>query len=103
MPTAGFGASPSLRTFRRASLDQAIADAPADDGAGSLCPRADLAGRRARWLGSGGNRLFDDLVGAGQQRWRDCQPKRVCRSYVDNQIELGRLLEGKISGFRSLE
>ena len=44
--------------------------------------------------------LFDHLVGAGEQRFGDREPKRPGGDEVDDQIELGRLLDGKIARLR---
>ena len=38
-------------------------------------------------------RLFDDLVGAGEDRWRDCQAERLGGLQVDHQLESRRLLD----------
>jgi hypothetical protein len=36
--------------------------------------------------------LFDHVVGAGEERWRDSEPERLGSLQVDNQLELGRRL-----------
>ena len=41
---------------------------------------------------------FDDLVGAQQEPLRDVQPESLGGGQIDDEIELGRLLDGQISG-----
>jgi hypothetical protein len=40
--------------------------------------------------------LFDDLVGAREEGWRDGEPERLGGFEVDHQLEFGRLFDGKI-------
>src|SRR5690349_3929004 len=40
--------------------------------------------------------LFDDLVGAGEDRWRHGEAKRLRGLEIDDQLELGRLLDWQI-------
>src|SRR5262245_43973612 len=47
--------------------------------------------------------LLDHLIGSCQERWRDRDPKRLRRLEVDDQLELGGLLDGQVGGFRTLE
>src|SRR5437764_11539271 len=47
--------------------------------------------------------LLDDLVGPLEQRLRDGEPERFGGLEVDDQLELGGLLDGKIAGLRALE
>src|SRR5436190_23568750 len=47
--------------------------------------------------------LFDDLVGPGQQRWRDRNSERLCGDKIDPQLEARRLLYGHLGGFRPME
>ena len=42
-------------------------------------------------------RLFDHLIGAGQQRLRQVEAKRLRSLHVDDEIELGRLLDRDVS------
>src|SRR6476659_2441376 len=44
--------------------------------------------------------LFDHLVGADEKRWRNGQADRFSCGQVDNEIELGRLLDRKVGGLR---
>jgi len=46
---------------------------------------------------------FDHLVGAGEQRRGDFEPKRVRGAEVDHQIELGRQLDRQVTGLFPLE
>ena len=47
--------------------------------------------------------LFDDLIGAREQRRRHGQAKRLGGLNVDDQLKFGRLLDGQIGRFRALE
>src|SRR5438552_2926195 len=49
------------------------------------------------------DRSFDDLVRPHQQRPSDRQPKRLSRLAIDNEFELGRLLDGEVPGLGALE
>jgi hypothetical protein len=40
----------------------------------------------------------DYFIGSQQQRWRDREPKRLGGRQVDDQFELGGLLDGQIAG-----
>src|SRR2546425_12717603 len=48
-------------------------------------------------------RSFDDLIRAHEQRLRDRQPERLRGPVVDDQLELGRLLDGKVGGLGTPE
>src|ERR1700730_10951884 len=48
-------------------------------------------------------RLFDHLVGAGEERLRHGETERFGGLHVDKQLELGRLLDGKLARFRPLQ
>ena len=48
-------------------------------------------------------RLIRSLVGAQQERFRDAQPNRFRSRQVNDQLELGRLLDRKVGWFRALE
>jgi hypothetical protein len=43
--------------------------------------------------------LFDHL-GSGKQRRRNCEAERLGGCEIDNKLELGRLIDGQIAGFR---
>src|ERR1700674_953215 len=47
--------------------------------------------------------LFDHLVGAGQQRGRNFEAKRLSRLGINNQFEFGRLHDRKIGGLLAHE
>jgi hypothetical protein len=42
--------------------------------------------------------LFDDLVGKREQLVRDCEAERLRGRKVDDEIELGRLLDWDVRG-----
>src|SRR5262249_12441109 len=46
---------------------------------------------------------FDDLVGVGEDRWRDRQPERLGGLEIDHQFECGRLLDRQIGGLGAIE
>src|SRR6266852_2793167 len=60
-----------------------------------------------RWTGAAAsvcsNCLLDDFIRPLQQRRRDCQAEGLGGLEVDNQLELGRLLDGEIAGLGALE
>ena len=45
--------------------------------------------------------LFDNLVGACEQRGRYIESERVGSRQIDDEIELGRLLDRDFAGLRS--
>jgi len=45
------------------------------------------------------NNSYSNLVGAGEQRWRYREAKRLGRLEIDDEIELGRLLHSVSAGF----
>src|SRR5262249_28327262 len=53
-----------------------------------------------RWSSTG---LFNDLVGAQQQRLRNRQAQRLGGLEIDHQLELGGLLDWEISGLGAFE
>ena len=46
--------------------------------------------------------LFNHLVDAGEDRWRDRQSQRVSGFAIDDQLEFGRLLNRQIPRLRAL-
>jgi hypothetical protein len=44
-------------------------------------------------------RLFDHLVGAGEQRWRNIYPQRLGRLQIDQELEFGRLVDRDVARF----
>jgi hypothetical protein len=47
--------------------------------------------------------LLDDLIRQRQQGRRDREAERLGRLEVDDQLELGRLLDGEIAGFGAFQ
>jgi hypothetical protein len=47
--------------------------------------------------------LFNDLVGAGEDRWRDCQPERLRSFEIDHQLEGRRLRNRQIGRLGTLQ
>jgi hypothetical protein len=68
-----------------------------------MWPKADisasLTGRLEQLLYS----LFDHFVGATQHRKRHCQAECLGGLEIDDQFDLGRLLNRQISGFRAVK
>src|SRR5215813_6621062 len=60
-------------------------------------------GRRSCHRGMHAASLLDHLIGPCQQRLRDRQAQRLGRLQVDDQLELGRLLDWYISRFGTLQ
>jgi len=50
-----------------------------------------------------GARSLDHLVGAGEKSWRDREAGLFRGLEVDDEIELHRLLDGKVAGVGSLQ
>src|SRR6266436_10168371 len=46
---------------------------------------------------------FDDLIGAGEDRWRDGQAESLGGVEIDDQLEGRRLLDWQIGGLGALE
>jgi hypothetical protein len=44
--------------------------------------------------------LFDHLVGAQQEQFRDRQAKHLCGGQVEDKIELGRLFDRQVGRLR---
>ena len=40
--------------------------------------------------------LFDHIIGTGEQRWRDLEPKAFRGFQVDDQVELCGQFDGKV-------
>ena len=51
----------------------------------------------------GGKRLLDHLVGAGEEQGRNRQTERIRGLGVDDQLELGWLLNRQVRRFRPFE
>ena len=46
---------------------------------------------------------LDDLVGAGKDRWRDREAESLRGLQIDDQLEIGRLLDRQIGGLGATE
>src|SRR5262245_44665929 len=46
---------------------------------------------------------FDDLFGAGEQGWRHRETKRIGSGQIDDEIELGRLLDRDVASLRTTQ
>jgi len=55
------------------------------------------ARQRCRSARGASDGSFDDLSGAGEDRWRHSEPKRLSGIEIDDQLECGRLLHRQIS------
>ena len=66
------------------------ADNWTDVSASPLC-----AGKRHMHRSKTAPPLFDHLVGAGEQHRWDCQADFSCRFQIDDELEPGRLLDGR--------
>src|SRR5882672_9328415 len=72
---------------------------PTSESTLALTARLRKTERQARtWM-----RSFDDLVGAGEDRWRDGEAERLGGIEIDNQLECGRMLNGQIGGLSAFE
>src|SRR6516162_1894765 len=47
--------------------------------------------------------LFDDLVGAGKDRRRDCEAERLRSLEIDDEIEFYWLLDRQVAGLGTLQ
>jgi hypothetical protein len=54
-------------------------------------------------IAAGAGRPLDDLIRPCQKRWRIVKPERFRRLEVDQQIEVRRLLNGKVGRLGSVE
>jgi hypothetical protein len=61
--------------------------------------RSQLRCEWGRGTGTADARLsLDDLVGAGEDRWRNGEAERLGGVEIDDQLEVGRLLDRQIGG-----
>ena len=72
-----------------------IADMRADLDRRGFVPKAVVSNRSKPTL-------FDHLVGAAEQHWRNIEAKRLGGLEVDHQLELDWALDGKLARFRAL-
>src|SRR5258706_2264856 len=49
------------------------------------------------------NDLFDDLIGAGEQRRRHVETERLCGLAIDDKLVLARCLDWKVGWFFAFE
>jgi hypothetical protein len=49
------------------------------------------------------NSSLDHLIGAGKDRWRDCQAEGLGGLEIDDQLECCRLLDRQIGGLGAVE
>jgi len=47
-------------------------------------------------------RLFDHLIGAGKQCWRDAEAERLRGLEIENELEFGGPFDRDVAGFRAL-
>ena len=68
----------------------------------ALPPIADIRrlGRDVRFVPIADIGLLDHLVGAGEERLRHSDAQRLCRRQVEDEIELGRLLDWQVARLR---
>src|SRR6516225_7440422 len=76
--------------YPRGSGSQLAAACPAD---AAPMPLRDQQPARSRPRSKSSAASFDDLVGAGEDRWRNRQAQRLGGLEVDDQLELRRLLD----------
>src|SRR5262245_28682716 len=82
--------------------ESAIRSAPASASLARTAPGAQGWRRRAGRAGRGGGSL-DHPVRAHEKRLRKSKAKPLCVLQVDYQLELCRLLDRQVAGFRALE
>jgi hypothetical protein len=46
--------------------------------------------------------LFDHLIGAGKQRWRDVEAERLGGLEIEDELEFGGPFDRDVAGFRAL-
>src|SRR5207253_5839963 len=77
---------------------------PTNSGAGSAAAPAARCRkfRRGSFISNPPSRFtsFNHLVDAQQERFRNLQPDRLCGRQIDDEVELSRLLDRKISRLR---
>ena len=67
-------------------------------------PRVPLSrSERLQQSGHAELRLFDHLIGAGEQCWRDSDTELFCRLEIDHQFILGRRLHREVGRLLALE
>ena len=55
------------------------------------------------WAIAAKSKLFDHLVGAGEERGQQREAKRRCRLEIDDEREFGGLLDRQVGGLLALK
>ena len=91
-----------MRRDRKDQLD--LADIGREANSATLGPKMGLPIKEPKRHQSRSphGRSLDNLICAGEDRWRDSEPERLGRPEIDHQLEFRRLLDRQVPGFGSL-